>query len=322
MTNDKVTFGVGWGTDMHPIQHVELSILADSLGFNGVWPGDTPTSRSAGHDPHILLSYIAGHTKHIKLGTAVYVLPLSHPVRLAKQLVTLDMLSNGRTILGVGPGGEFAKQFEAFGIPVNERGPRTDEYIQLMRKLWTDPTVYFHGRFFNLDGITMEPKPVQKPIPIWIGGRPGGKELGPDGKPRRKSRTAAIRRAALYGDGWIPYYMSIESYRESVQEIREIAKSSGRDPAAIKMSLNNFFFIGDSYEEALKRAYGPRGAPPIPLERVVDYDFIGTAKELIPRIEKFIEAGCRDFVCKLESPNEQIAKHMKYLAKEVIPHFT
>lgn len=321
MAKDTITFGVGWGTKLPPLQHVELSILADTLGYDGVWPGDNPTSRSPGHDPHVLLSYIAGHTERVKLGTAVYVLPLSHPVRLAKQLVTLDLLSEGRTVLGVGPGGEFPKQFETFGIQVSERAPRTNEYIKLMRALWTEPVVDFHGRFFNLEGITMEPKPVQRPIPIWIGGRPGGKELGPDGQLRSKSRTAAIRRAALYGDAWIPYYMSVDSYRESVKQVREIAQEAGRDPAAITMSLNNFWFIGDSYDEALERAYGPRSAPPIRREQVVHYDFVGTAKELVPRIEQFIEAGCRDFVCKLESPAEQLPAHVEYLAKEVIPHF-
>ena len=190
-----------------------------------------------------------------------------------------------------------------------------------MRALWTEPVVNFSGRFFNLDGITMDPKPVQKSIPIWIGGRPGGKEPGPDGKPRNKSRTAAIRRAALYGDAWIPYYMSVESYGESVKQVNEIAQEAGRDPAAITMSLNNFWFIGDTYDEALERAYGPRSAPPIRQDQVVHYDFIGTAKELVPRIEQFIDAGCRDFVCKLESPPEQISVHMEYLANEVIRHF-
>ena len=94
MAKDTITFGVGWGTKLPPLEHVKLSILAKTLGYDGVWPGDNPTSRSPGHDPHILLSYIAGHTERVKLGTAIYVLPLSHPVRLAKQMVAMDSIAN------------------------------------------------------------------------------------------------------------------------------------------------------------------------------------------------------------------------------------
>ena len=318
---DRVTFGVGWGLRLSASRDVELSVLAEELGLDGVWPGEHPTARFAGYEPHIVLTYIAAKTERIKLGTAAYLLPLSHPVRLAKQLTTLDHLSNGRVILGAGSGGEMPKQYADFGIDVEERGPRTNEYIQLLRALWGESPSDFHGRFFDLEQVTMEPKPVQGSIPIWICGRPGGMEMGPDGQPRRKSRTASIRRAGKYGDGWMPYYMSPESYRASVEQVRAVATEEGRDPSKLAMGLNCFMFIDDSYGAALERAYGPRSAPPIGRERVEQYDFLGTAKELVPRIEQYIDAGCRHFVCKLETTPEQVATHMEYLAKEVVPHF-
>ena len=102
MATDGVTFGVGWGLRLSASRDVELSILAEELGLDGVWYGEHPTARFAGYEPHIVLTYIAAKTERIKLGTAAYLLPLSHPVRLAKQLTTLDHLSNGRVILGGG----------------------------------------------------------------------------------------------------------------------------------------------------------------------------------------------------------------------------
>ncbi|MBI2165514.1 MAG: LLM class flavin-dependent oxidoreductase [Chloroflexi bacterium] len=321
MTKEQITFGVGWEGGVHIAQEAELALLAESLGLDGVWVGDSPTNRAPTYDPHIVLASIAARTERVKLGTSIYLLPLSHPTRLAKQLATLDILSRGRVIVGVGPGGEFPKQYEAFGLPVSERGARTSEYIQVLRALWTQPIASFHGRFLDFEGIIMEPKPVQKSIPIWVGGRPGGVEKAPDGGLRRKSKTAALKRTALLGDGWLPYYMSVESYRNSVQQIRAIAQESGRDPSTIAMALNNFWFIDESFDKALERAYGFRNAPAISKEKVVPYDFLGTSREIVPKLEQFIDAGCRHFVCKLECSQEALPSHLDYLAREIAPHF-
>lgn len=321
MEKEHIRFGVGW--DPAPgFEEIEFSILADELGLDSVWPGDSPTNRTPRHDPHIMLSYIAAKTQQVKLATAVYLLPLCHPVRLALQLRSLDVFSHGRVILGVGVGGEFPKQFEAFGVSVDERGTRTDEYIRIIRSLWTDPVANFHGRYFNFDGIIVEPKPVQKPIPIWIGGRPGGIETGPDGQPQFKSKTDAIRRAGTLGDGWIPYYVSLEAYRESVKQVRQVAEEHGRAPSDIVMGLNNFWIIANSYDEAFAKAAGRRPyGKTFDREQVERYYFLGTAKDIVPKLEKFLDAGCRYFVCKLNSRFDEVPGHLEYLAKEIVPHF-
>lgn len=325
---ERITIGVGWDRNIDPAGHVdafkevEFSLLAEEAGLDGVWLLDSPSNRRESFDPHVMLAYVAARSQRIALGTATYLLPLCHPVRLAKQLATLDILSRGRVILGVGVGGEFPKQFEAFGVPVGERGTRANEYIQIMRNLWTDPVASFHGSFHSFEGIIMEPRPVQKPIPVWVGGRPGGVEHTPNGQVRFKSRTGALQRAALLSDGWIPYYIGVDRYRDSVEHIRAIAREHGREPSQIAMGLSTSTTIADSYEEGLDKAirnlrYGEAFTP----EQVQRYDFVGTARDIVARMEQFVEAGCRNFICKLQSPTEEVPAHMGYLAKEVASHF-
>lgn len=328
MAEERIAIGVGWDRDddqsggRDPFRAVENAILADTLGLDGVWIGDSPSNRRPSYEPIITLSYIASRSERIKLGTAIFLLPLSHPTRLAKQLASLDALSRGRVILGIGPGGEYPKMYEGFGIPVSERGPRTNEHIRLLRSLWTEPVSSFRGRFLSFEGIIMEPKPVQRPIPIWVGGRPGGMEIGPDGQPRFKSRTAAIKRAAMYGDGWMPYYISLESYRESVEQVRSTARENGRDPSRIAMALSNSMTIGDSLENALEKGRrNLRYGEGFSKEKLLEYDLVGSAREIVGQMERFIEAGCRHFICKLQSSVEELPAHIEYMAKEIAPQF-
>ncbi|MYI83413.1 MAG: LLM class flavin-dependent oxidoreductase, partial [Chloroflexi bacterium] len=157
----------------------EFARRLEELGFDGFWAGETPTNRDPSYDSFTTLCFAAAATSRITVGSDVLLLPLHHPGWVAKQFGTLDVLSNGRAILGVGVGGEFPKQFEGFGIPLNERGRRTDEGIEIIRSLWTEAESGYDSPRFRFEGITMEPKPVQQPHPpIWVGGRPGGIETG------------------------------------------------------------------------------------------------------------------------------------------------
>src|SRR5258708_27889086 len=120
----------------------------------------------------IALSVAAGATEKLKLMSSIVLLPLYNPVMLAKQAAVLDVASGGRYHMGVGIGGEFPKEFEAIGVPVNQRGSRSNEALEVIRKLWTEKKVAFEGRYTKFTGITIEPRPVQKPHPlIWVAGR-------------------------------------------------------------------------------------------------------------------------------------------------------
>jgi probable F420-dependent oxidoreductase len=210
---------------------VRLATRAEALGFDSVWASDHVFNVSyvyerigdrPYYDPLTILSYIAAVTTRIGLGTSVLVLPYHHPMRLAKAAATLDVLSGGRVILGVGVG-VIAQELNAMGVPFEARGAWTDEAIAIMRGLWTQDMLAHQGRFYQFSGMAFSPKPQQKPhIPILVGG----------------VSRAAIRRAARVGNGWHPTAMEPEVLRESMQYLAEQAQAVGRDAVEIPVSVS------------------------------------------------------------------------------------
>ena len=207
---------------------VGLACRAEELGFDSVWAHDHVFN--VGHvfdrigdkpyyEPLTLLSFVAARTSRVRLGTSVLVLPYHNPIRLAKTVATLDVLSAGRVILGVGVGA-IEQEMEAMGTAFKERGPFTDEAIAVMRTLWTEEDPRFDGRYSSFAGMKFSPKPRQR-VPIVIGG---------------VSRMA-IRRAARLGDGWQPLGLSPEALGQGMAALREEAEAAGRDPAKIAVSI-------------------------------------------------------------------------------------
>jgi probable F420-dependent oxidoreductase len=209
---------------------VDLAGRAEEAGIDSVWVHDHVFNvghvfdRIGGkpyYEPLTLLTYVAARTRRVRLGTSVLVLPYHNPVRLAKAAATLDVLSGGRLILGVGVG-LIEKEMRAMGNPYAERGAFTDEAIAVMRTLWTQDEPKFEGKYSRFDGMKFSPKPLQKPtIPIVIGG---------------VSRPA-IRRAARLGDGWQPLGMSPEALGQAMTTLRDEARAVGRDAATIPVSI-------------------------------------------------------------------------------------
>jgi probable F420-dependent oxidoreductase len=212
---------------------VSLATRAEELGFDSVWVHDHVFNvghvfdRIGGkpyYEPLTLLSYVAARTTRVRLGTSVLVLPYHNPIRLAKTAATLDVLSGGRLILGVGVG-SIERETHAMGSPFAERGAVSDEAIAVMRTLWRDEDPSFDGKYSRFAGMKFSPKPVQKPsIPLVIGG----------------VSRAAIRRAARLGDGWQPLGLPPEALGQGIAELREQALASGRDsdiPVSIAMGL-------------------------------------------------------------------------------------
>src|SRR4029450_4569489 len=151
-------------------------------------------------------------TRRIKLGIAVYLLALRAPAVAAKMTATLDVLSGGRLVFGVGVGGENPKEFELCGVPHQERGARVTEGIDVVRTLWRDTPATLNRRFTRFTALSIDPKPVQQPPPIWIGGR----------------SAAALTRAGRQGDGWVSYVVQPERYKASVEKIHAAAAAAGR----------------------------------------------------------------------------------------------
>jgi len=168
------------------------------------------------HEPMVLFGYLAGVTKSIELCTGIIILPQRQTVLVAKQAAALDILSGGRLRLGIGIGWN-AVEYEALGEDFTNRGRRSEEQIEVMRQLWSNPTVTFQGRWHKITDAGINPLPVQRPIPIWFGG----------------SDERALRRLARLGDGWFPLLGPDEKCRAMIDKIRAYAKEAGRNPQAI-----------------------------------------------------------------------------------------
>ena len=171
-------------------------------------------------DPLLPLTFIAALTKKVKLATGVLILPQRHPLYVAKEMATLDALSNGRAILGIGSGW-LKEEFDSLGLDFHTRGARTDESIKAMRALWSEGASSFHGKHFNFGPVKCYPKPVQKGgVPIHVGGH----------------STAAAKRAGRYGDGFFPALGEIPKLKELFGVMKAEAEKAGRNPASIELS--------------------------------------------------------------------------------------
>jgi len=246
---------------------------ADELGFESLLLGDhivLPTGGSHGYpytadgsfirasetpflEMMTLLGYIAACTGTIKIGTTVIILPYRNPVVMAKMYASLDVLSEGRIICGVGVGW-LEKEFETLGVPFAQRGVMSDEFIEIFKVLWTEPDPSYHGRFYQFDGIQFYPKPVQKPhIPIWIGGH----------------TRAALRRTAKYGDRWHTTRQTPEYVAQQIPYLRQRAERAGRDPAGISISLKRTVHVTDL---GIPEGTGTQslGALIVPTQEVID----------------------------------------------------
>nr|MBC8241499.1 LLM class flavin-dependent oxidoreductase [Alphaproteobacteria bacterium] len=186
--------------------------LIDRLGYDSLWVGDHLSFAIPILDPFIQLAQAATYSTRLALGVGVYLLPLRHPGPVAKQVASLDHLSGGRLILGVGVGGEFKSDFQVAGVSPSERGARLSEGIHVLRKLWSGEAVSHDGTYFSFPELTMSPPARQAGgPPIWCGGR----------------SAAALRRAGEIGDGWLSYVVTPAMYKESVDRIQDAAAAAG-----------------------------------------------------------------------------------------------
>lgn len=223
-------FGVGELAD--PKTLVEVAQLAEALGYHSIFVADhiiVPRGLESKYpysgdgsfpyapdqnwlDPMVALGYLAGLTQTIRLGTSVTVLPMRHPIITAKQIVSADHLSGGRVIFGAGVGW-MAEEFTLLGESFHDRGRRTNEYLQLIKTLWTEDNPRFEGDYFNVSDCGFAPKSTQRPhVPIWIGGE----------------SKAALRRAARLGNGWHSAGTSLAELPEKLGVIRDELAAAGR----------------------------------------------------------------------------------------------
>jgi probable F420-dependent oxidoreductase len=255
----------------------------EALPIDSLWTGGHVASPNPSPEALMGLARLSAVTERVSIGTSILLLPLYPPCIVAKQIADLDRATGGRVILGVGVGGEYPQEFRAVGVPVGERGRRADEAIPLLRRLWSGEEISHDGHYYPITDVKIHPPPAQ----------PGGPPIVIAGR-----KDPAMRRAAVLGDGWMPYLYSPRRYASSVSRIRQIADDAGRDLRLFEWYA--FIFVNIDWDGDRARHEAARM-----LGGTYDQDFgsmvdnvaaVGTTDEVTEKIGQYIAAGARHLI--------------------------
>lgn len=277
----------------------------ESLPMASLWVGGHVASPNGAPEVMVKLAQLAALSHRVRIGTSILLLPLYPPALIAKQVADLDQACGGRISLGVGIGGEYEQEFRACGVPVKERGGRTDESIALLRRLWTADEISHAGRFYPMEQVRIQPAPLQAGgPPIIVGGR----------------KEPAMVRAARLGNGWMPYLYSPRAYAHSVARIREIAAAANRDLVDFEWTVFLFAAVRDDTEQARTEAASVLGG-------IYRQDFrafadrvtaAGTPEQVAARVQDYVDAGARHIIFAAATRDDRLAT-MRRIATEVMP---
>jgi probable F420-dependent oxidoreductase len=288
----------------------EAAAFAEKIGFDHLWLGDSPRLSlldRAHADCLTLMAALAVKTGKIKIGTVPLIMALRNPVLLAHTLATLDIISTGRMIIGVSVAPQYPyaeREFAACGVPYHERAGRLNESIQLIRRLWSESVFTFAGKYFQFEELGVEPKPIQKLIPIWVAA--GDNEN-------------ALRRVARLGDGWFTVAHTAEQFAERRRKINQYAAERGRDEKTIPSALFATFHLNldgsTAEEEGWNLAERYFRQPRSKLGHLSP--FFGTAEKCARKLQAYIDSGLTAIVARFVAPNVQT--QMRLLIEEVRP---
>jgi alkanesulfonate monooxygenase len=286
---------------------VEYGVKMEQLGFDSLWVWDHVLLGVEPNFPIIealtLLTAIAARTKKIKLGTGVLVLPLRNPVLLAKQLSSMDLLSEGRLIMGLASGW-YKREFDAVGVPFEQRGKLMDENLEILTRFWTEPMVKGQYAYHKIPAGVMYPKPVQKPRPpILIGGYV----------------DRVLKRAAVSGDGWLTYFYTPESFAKSWAKIRDFAKDAGKDPDHLLNGAQLPIRIGKSraaVESEMMEWLGKEWDYAAWSESTKDSAVMGTVDECVEQLKAHLAVGVQKLIFV---PYRYELEQIEIIAREIIP---
>jgi len=285
---------------------VEVVELVDRCGYDSLWMGDHVSFPIPMMDPLLMIAQAAVVSRRLTFGTGVYLLPLRHPAPVAKQVSTLDHLTEGRFIFGVGVGGEFPKEYELCGVPITERGARLSEGMKVLRKLWSGEAVSHDSPFYKFDDIPMQPPARQAGgPPIWVGGR----------------SDAALRRAGYLSDGYVSYVVTPDMFAEALGKIETAAQQAEREIKSFGTGHLLFMRIDDTYEQALDAA-----TETLSVRYAMDfrkaaqrYAALGTPQQVAEKIREFHAAGVRHIMLDLLGPYDQRNAQIERFAAEALP---
>ncbi|MFN3658030.1 MAG: LLM class flavin-dependent oxidoreductase [Pseudolabrys sp.] len=285
---------------------VDYGVRMEELGFDSVWVWDHMLLGVEPNFPIIdsltVLTGIAARTKRIKLGTGILVLPLRNAVALAKQLSSMDQLSGGRLVMGMASGW-YKREFDAMGIPFEKRGKIMDENLDLMRRLWTEPSVTGEYVRYNPSKAVMYPKPAQERIPILIGGYV----------------DRVLQRAATAGDGWLTYFYTPEGFTKSWTKIRNFAKEAGKDPDKLLNASQLPIMIGKS-KDAVKADMldwlNKEWDFPEKSDCTRDSAIMGSVDECVAQLKEHLAVGVQKIIFV---PYKYRMDQIETIAREIIP---
>lgn len=291
--------------DVHAL--VDYGVRMEQLGFDSLWVWDHVLLGVEPNFPIIealtLLTAVAARTTKIKLGTGILVLPLRNPVMLAKQLASMDLLSDGRLIMGMASGW-YKREFDAVGVPFEKRGKIMDENLDILTRFWTEDMVKGDFMYHQIPAGVMYPKPAQKPRPpILIGGYV----------------DRVLKRAALSGDGWLTYFYTAESFAKSWAKIRDFAKEGGKDPDTLLNGSQLPIRIGKSraaVESEMMEWLGKEWDYAAWSESTKDSAVLGTVDECVEQLKAHIAAGVQKLIFV---PYRYEMEQIEIIAREIIP---
>ena len=282
-----------------------LCAMLEQSDVDSIWLSDRLSSPVPVPEVMTTLAAIGARTTRLKFGPSVVVLPYRTPVVAAKEMATVDWLSQGRLFPAVGVGVELPREFEASGVVFGQRGRRTDEAIRVIRMLWTQDEVTFQGEFYKLDRISVFPKPWQSPPPIWIGGK----------------SEAAMRRTARLGDGWIPSFITPDEMRAGIQTVQDMAAAEGRQVPEDHFGTLINYAIADTEAaaSALAQPFVPRGR--VDEATMRQCTAFGPVGRLLEKVEDYVKAGASKFILRPLCPSDRMLDQLGLVAEHVCPEF-
>jgi len=286
---------------------VDYGVKVEELGYDSLWVWDHVLLGVEPNFPIIesltVLTAVAARTSRIKLGTGILVLPLRNPVLLAKQLGSMDQLSNGRLLMGMASGW-YKREFDAMGIPFERRGKIMDANLEILRALWTEPSVSGEWGPHKVSKAVMYPKPVQQPqIPILIGGYV----------------DRVLKRAATVGDGWLTYFYTPEAFTKSWTKIRAFAEEAGKDPNALKNAAQLPIMVGPSraaVEGEMMDWLNKEWDFPSNSDCSRDSAIMGTVDECVEQLEAHHDVGVQKIIFV---PYKYEMNQVETIAREILP---
>ena len=307
---------------VRPEDILQVARVAEELGYDSVWGNDhfTPSNRIRSrftqmpnfYEILIALTYCAAVTKRIQLGLAIIVMPLRDPFLLAKQLATMDVFSGGRVIFGVGLGSqrdEFERLYPKQGRV--HRGAMMDEALEAMNLLFKESVASFSGKYYEFKEAILEPKPLQKPFPIYISGH----------------SPATIERTVKAGTGLMIFSATVEYLRESVERLHALADKRGRDASEIDVLISTTLSMAPTREKAIQQfqgsSRGQRDGASSDITTLLRSNLIGTQEEIIERIGHLQAAGLKNcaITAVVGDTSEERIEQMQMFAEEVMPAF-